>query len=136
MDKFLYLIRQVLLSSFRHFANHSWKEIDTYLSILATTPLNPKELRIPNGLRYHMIDIYVDELEKAESEDKSWPIEKLLAPLQVLGKESPTKTVRERVKIALEDERVKAWLGEDSDASMEARGETVVEDDEWVGIQD
>jgi ribosomal RNA-processing protein 1 len=138
MDKFLYLIRQTLLSSFRHFAKQSWQDtetLDDYLNVLATTPLNPKELRIPNGLRYHMIDIYVDELEKVEEEEKSWPIEKLLAPLQALGKESPTKSIRERAKVALEDDRVKAWLGEEV-AEQEDEGEEAEDKDEWGGIQD
>jgi ribosomal RNA-processing protein 1 len=136
MDKYLYLIRQVLLSSFRHLANQSWRTIDEYLSVLKATPLNPKELRIPNGLRYHMIDIYVDELEKVEDEDKSWPVEQLLAPLQALGKESPTKSIRERVKVALEDERVKVWLGEAVVEDTEESGGVIGHDDEWGGIED
>jgi hypothetical protein len=82
-----------------------------------------------------MIDIYVDELEKVEDENKSWPIEKLLAPLQTLGKMSPTKSIRERVKVALEDERVKVWLGDGVAVGMED-GEQLGEDDEWGGIQD
>jgi ribosomal RNA-processing protein 1 len=138
MDKFLYLVRQTLLSSFRHFAKQSWKDtqtLDEYLHVLATTPLNPKELRIPNGLRYHMIDIYVDELEKVEDEEESWPVDKLLAPLQALGKESPTKSIRERVKVALDDERVRVWLGEEV-AAQEEGGDEAEDKDEWGGIQD
>jgi ribosomal RNA-processing protein 1 len=136
MDKFLYLIRQTLQASFRYFAKGSWKNddrLDDYIAILSKIPLNPKELRIPNGLRYHMIDIYADELEKIEDEEMDWPIEKLLKPLKDLKEQSPTKSIRERAGIALEDERVSKWEGKEVENTDE---EQPKDSDEWGGIQD
>jgi ribosomal RNA-processing protein 1 len=117
MDKFLYLVRQYLSASFSYFAKSAWKDtkcLDEYMDILASTPLNPTEKRIPNGIKYHVIDIYVDELEKVDEETEAeMPVETLLAPLRSMVKESPTKIVREKVKEVLEDDRVRAWLGEE-----------------------
>jgi ribosomal RNA-processing protein 1 len=140
MDKFLYLVRQYLYVSFSYFAKGGWKDtkrLDEYMDILASTPLNPTEKRIPNGIRYHVIDIYVDELEKVDEETEAdMPVEVLLAPFKNLVKESPTKIVRMKVKEALEDDRVKAWLGEELTEEGKTGDEPETNDnDEWGGIE-
>lgn len=79
----------------------------------------------PDGLRYHLIDIWVDELEKvlefeevAGDEDEETPkrkikgdvpIELILRPLEKLRAESAYKPVRTRAAEALEDERLFEW---------------------------
>lgn len=136
MDKFLYLVRQYLNASFSFFAKSGWKDtkrLDEYMNVLSTTPLNPKEKRIPNGIRFHVIDIYIDELEKVDEEtDAEMPVETLLEPLRAVVRESPTKIVRNKVKEALEDDRVKTWLGEE----VEEDGEKEEGIDEWGGIDE
>lgn len=136
MDKFLYLVRQYLNASFSYFAKAGWKDtkrLDEYMDVLAATPLNPTEKRIPNGIRFHVIDIYIDELEKVDEETEAeMPVETLLEPLRSMIKESPTKIVRERVKEVLDDDRVKSWLGEE--AGEEDEKVEVEENDEWGGI--
>lgn len=136
MDKFLYLVRQYLNASFSFFAKSGWKDtkrLDEYMNVLSTTPLNPKEKRIPNGIRFHVIDIYIDELEKVDEEtDAEMPVEMLLEPLRAVVRESPTKIVRNKVKEALEDDRVKTWLGEE----VEEDGEKEEGIDEWGGIDE
>lgn len=136
MDKFLYLVRQYLNASFSFFAKSGWKDttrLDEYMTVLSTTPLNPTEKRIPNGIRFHVIDIYIDELEKVDEETEAeMPIETLLEPLRAVVRKSPTKIVRNKVKEALEDDRVKAWLGEET---TEAEEKEEV-DDEWGGIDE
>lgn len=103
------------------------------MNVLSTTPLNPKEKRIPNGIRFHVIDIYIDELEKVDEEtDAEMPVETLLEPLRAVVRESPTKIVRNKVKEALEDDRVKTWLGEE----VEEDGEKEEGIDEWGGIDE
>jgi ribosomal RNA-processing protein 1 len=74
-------------------------------------PLNPSEQKIPNGLRYHVIDVYVDELDKVDTE-RNAPLEKMLEPLKELGEKSLTKPMKLRVKEALEDERLQDWKSE------------------------
>ena len=73
-------------------------------------------MKIPNGLRYHVLDIYVDELEgfmpEEEEKRKTVPLQELLEPLRRLAKQSPTKPVRKRAQETLDDDRLKEWQGE------------------------
>lgn len=157
MDKFLYLVRQYLAASFRHFARSGWMEtdmIEEYMDVLASTPLNPRDRKIPDGMRYHVVDIYVDELDKVDAQrEGALPLERLLRPLRELAARSPTKVVRKRVKEALDDERLRDWQGQaraqdesedEVDGDHEANdtkkrtsisGENE-DDDEWGGITD
>ena len=90
---------------------------------------SPTDQKMPNGIRYHMVDIYIDELEKiappmAEEggTTSQIPIEMLLEPFKDLLEKSPTKVLRGKVKAMLEDERIKQWLGtdeEDEDEGMD-----------------
>jgi ribosomal RNA-processing protein 1 len=88
-------------------------------------------MKIPNGLRYHIIDIYVDELDKVDTpRNRNLPIDVLLGPLRNLETESPTKAVRLKVKEALEDARLSDWNNQEQ---MEQRDEN---EEEWGGIDD
>jgi len=101
------------------------------LGVLGEIPLEAGDARLPNGLRYHVIDVYVDELERVgalKDGGKGVPLEQLLEPLRKLGKESPTKDVRRKCREALEDERLPG-----NEASVE---EKEVVDGEWGGIED
>jgi len=108
MDKYLYLVRCYIGKGFEECAKKGWDEdefLDEYLSVLADTSLSVRDTKVPNGLRFHVIDIYADELEKAD-DMKKIPLNKVLTPLRKLGKETITKTVRTRVQEALNDERL------------------------------
>jgi ribosomal RNA-processing protein 1 len=114
MDKFLYLVRCYVSKGFEVVKKKEWEDeelIDAYLEILAAVPLNASEPKIPNGLRYHVIDVYVDELDKVDTE-RNAPLERVLVPLKELGENCLTKPVKLRVKEALEDERLQDWKGE------------------------
>ncbi|KFY09955.1 hypothetical protein V491_07875 [Pseudogymnoascus sp. VKM F-3775] len=79
-------------------------------------------------MRYHVIDVWVDELERAgglAEKRKGVELEVLLKPLEVLAKESPTKSVRKKCKEALADERLPG--NEKEDVVME-------EDEGWAGF--
>ncbi|KAJ6167426.1 hypothetical protein N7497_000269 [Penicillium chrysogenum] len=97
----------------------------------------------PDGLRYHLVDIWVDELEKvlefeevAGDEDETpkrkikgdVPMELILRPLEKLRAESAYKPVRTRAAEALEDERLVEWgvrtrkADEDDDSEEEWGG--------------
>ncbi|KAL2353930.1 hypothetical protein BJ546DRAFT_87650 [Cryomyces antarcticus] len=144
MDKFLFLIRQYLAASFRYLARQSWKDaglVGQYMDILAETPLNPPDAKIPNGLRFHVLDIYVDELDKIDADrEGDLPLKTLLWPLQRLEENSPVKLVRTRAKEALNDERLKDWNGKREDASNGTRTAEDVDDaeddGEWGGFED
>ncbi|THX04269.1 hypothetical protein D6D17_05728 [Aureobasidium pullulans] len=65
MDKFLFLIRSFVNAGFAYVAKDSWKDGKTrkdYLDLIREIPLNPREPKVPNGLKYHVVDVYVDEL--------------------------------------------------------------------------
>ncbi|KAL1629868.1 hypothetical protein SLS56_005137 [Neofusicoccum ribis] len=139
MDKFLFLVRQYLNASFRLVARQRWRNadaLDKYLDVLRETPLNPTDQKVPNGLRLHVIDIYVDELDKVdEAREGDLPLEKVLAPLRELGEKSVTKVVRKNVKEALEeDERLEDWNNPKKEG--EKRNGQEGEDEEWGGIDE
>lgn len=143
MDKFLYLVRCYLNAGWRHFAARRWRDaprLSQYLDILRQTPLNPTEPRIPNGLRYHVVDIYIDELDKVdEKREGNMPLEEVLAPLRELGEKSVTKAVRQRVRETLDDEakKLRNWNTQGEESSEEEGNEGEQDqDEEWGGIDD
>ncbi|KAK0660010.1 Ribosomal RNA processing protein 1-like protein B [Lasiodiplodia hormozganensis] len=138
MDKFLFLVRQYLHASFRLFARQHWQKADAlerYLDILRETPLNPTDPKVPNGLRLHVLDIYIDELDKVdEARESGLPLEQVLAPLRELGEKSVTKAIRVRVKETLEeDERLEDW-NNPKKSEEEHNGQD--ESEEWGGIDE
>ena len=148
MDKFLYLVRQNLAASFRYLSRHSWSNAAAtkqYMAVLSDIPLNLSNARIPNGLRYHVLDIYVDELDMVDSERKGdMPLETLLEPVRRMQKESVTKALRKRAKETLDDERLRDW-NDNGDVStqqlverqdQDGSGEEIREDEEWGGIEE
>ena len=143
MDKFLYLVRCYLHASFLRFAQHGWKDVarlHEYMAVLQATPLNPTDAKVPNGLRMHTVDVYIDELDKIdEKREGKIPLEILLGPVRKLAEDSPTKSIRKHVLEALEDERLRDWngIGEQDGGSLEPKGVNgAVEEDEWGGIED
>ncbi|KAF2804830.1 nucleolar protein-like protein NOP52 variant [Mytilinidion resinicola] len=135
MNKFLYLIRQYLFASFRYLSRHGWANTSTItgcMHVLAATPLNSTDPKIPNGLRYHVLDIYVDELDRVDADrEGKMPLEALLAPVRALDMESKTKAVRKSAREVLTDERLKNWNKVEEDAGEESSGGVAVggEDD-------
>ncbi|RAH48209.1 ribosomal RNA processing 1 family protein [Aspergillus brunneoviolaceus CBS 621.78] len=149
--------------------------LESYLAILEEGPLCPLNFdpdqppaneaedfipmpHGPDGLRYHVMDIWVDELEKVlEFEEVTTageegttirkpkglqvPPELLLRPLERLRKESPYKPVRVRAAEVLEDDRLVEWgwkerkVESDSD-DEEEDDEEEDEDAEWGGFGD
>ncbi|PLN83828.1 nucleolar protein,Nop52-domain-containing protein [Aspergillus taichungensis] len=133
-----------------------WSTLESYISIISEGPLCPRNFdpdqppadeandyvpmpHGPDGLRYHILDLWVDELEKVlefEGEDETTrkpreggpPAELLLRPLETLVRESPYKPVRVRAAEALADERLVQWgwkeakVEEDSDDGSEWGG--------------
>ncbi|XP_054434759.1 ribosomal RNA processing protein 1 homolog B isoform X1 [Pteronotus mesoamericanus] len=65
LDKFYMLIRLVLRESFEVLKRNGWEEsqIKLFLDVLMKEVLHP-ESQSPNGVKFHFIDIYLDELSK------------------------------------------------------------------------
>lgn len=153
MDKFLYLVRQYVLATFRFLSRGgAWpdsgpRSVGAHVAVLAGTPLNPTELKIPDGMRYHVLDVYVDELDRADAERGERgraPLGELLKPVRELEKDSPSRQVRERAREVLEDERLKRWNepeeeeeeGSGSEGGGEAEDREEEGEEEWGGIED
>jgi ribosomal RNA-processing protein 1 len=135
MEKFLLLTRRYLGAMLNLCAEKKWKAevVQEQLALLEEIPLNAEDPKIPNGMRYHVIDIFVDELERAGAlaEDrKGVELDVLLAPLVKLQKESPTKSVRTKCKEALGDERLPGNEGDEEMKDVED------EDEGWGGFRD
>ncbi|PWW78814.1 Nop52-domain-containing protein [Tuber magnatum] len=153
MDKFLLLVRGYLASSFRYQHARKWEKdlVGRFMDLLREIPLSPKDMKVPNGLRYHLIDIYVDELEKLKREEMKapLPIAALLSPFEELVLASPTKLVRTRSKELLCDGRLAGWgyckapgaaksqQEEDAEGEDGSDGEEMDDEgEEWGGIDD
>jgi len=76
--------------------------------LLICSPKNPK---IPNSIRYHITDIYLDELDKVQSIEEAGDefvrtLSQLIEPFEKLRKEGSDKTARTKAKDLLEDARL------------------------------
>lgn len=132
MEKFLLLTRRVLAAQLGVCKEGKWKKsvVAEQLSLLEEIPMNVEDLKIGNGIRYHVIDIYIDELEKVgalEEGRKGVELAVLLEPLEKLKSGSPTKSVRQKAKEALADERLP---GNEKSEDVE------MEDEGWGGFDD
>lgn len=136
MEKFLLLTRRYLAATFKVLKEGGWKEkqIKEYMAMLQEIPCNVEDLKISNGMRFHVIDIWVDELDKVGAlelveEEEEGVLEMLLGPMRELNEKSPTKPVRKKAKEALEDERLPG--NEKPEMEGVLRGT-----DEWEGIEE
>lgn len=162
LDKFLLLVRRVLFNQLKRIKESDYDRdlVAAYLSALKASPLSGDK-KVPTGIPYHLVDIYVDEVEKVmfedieededdeEAEEKqkivdSTPLTELIEPFVILSKEAMLKTLREKIKEdVLHDERIQTWGAvvkeevEENDEDDEDQEEGHEEDDsedEWRGF--
>lgn len=86
--------------------------------------------RVPVGIRLHVLDIWIDELEKVEAlgDERAQGFVRALGDMVEELKRCPVKQARQRSAESLEDERL-PWV-----AKEEVEGED--DDEEWGGIDD
>ena len=130
MDKYLRLVRLYISASFTYISNHKWNPTlsNDYLELVERLPLIPDNGKVPDGLKYHVLDVWIDGLESVETSDVD--IRQFLRPIEILGREGRTKKIRERAREVLGDDRLKAWQEEIN--SQEDSGE----EDEWNGFDE
>lgn len=130
MEKFLLLVRRYVGASFEDLKKRGWdeEEMNGMKEVWGEVPLNVDDMRVPNGIRFHVLDLWVDELEKVGvlEEGNEAVLESLLEPVRKLAKGSPTKAVRKKANEALDDERLPG----------NEKVDEVKVDDGWGGIQD
>ncbi|KAL2835905.1 nucleolar protein,Nop52-domain-containing protein [Aspergillus pseudoustus] len=135
-----------------------WSDLKSYLTIIAEGPLNPLNFdpsqpaldekngiipmpHGPDGLRYHLLDIWIDELEKVLEFNEQGkpvgevPIDMLLEPVETLRKEGLHKPVRARAAETLGDERLVQWGFREGVVANNDEGEESSEE-EWGGFGD
>lgn len=155
IDKFYLLIRRYHAATLRRLKNENWdrKLVCGYKQIMSEYPLNVKDGKIPNALRLHMFDIYLDEIERILKESyrksgqdpdnsdivfhiKEFPMEDLLEPVRDISSHSPLKYIRETArKNILQDERLANWGVTDQGTDCGEVEDDDDDDDEWGGIE-
>ena len=117
MDKFLYLCRCYVSAGFEWARRAEWEEgkIETIIDIIQDISLSTELERpqLTNGLRLHVLDIWVDALEGVQGEGSQMPLGLLLAPVRRLSEQTKDKFIRNRAKETLADERLKDWQAQD-----------------------
>lgn len=125
MDKYLYLIRCLVKKGFEVCRAQKWGEevLGMYEETLRGEggPLSPRDGKVPGGLKLHVLDVWVDELEKVD-EKKEADVGRVMEPVRKLMKDSLVKSVRDRAKETVEDERFekgKDWREVEEEAEEE-----------------
>lgn len=165
LDKFLLLVRRVLFNQVKKLKQEDWSEelVQEFLETLREIPLSGNQ-KIPNGIPFHLIDIYAVELERLlfegveeegdEDEEEAAkieeqksqaieeaPLKELIKPFQELSKTALFKPLREKIKEdLLSDERLVEWDAVDSEKSdtekesEDENEERESDEDGWKGF--
>ena len=99
-------------------------------------PLSVRDGKVSDGLRYHVLDVWVDGLVGAEGWEKEVRRGTVMRPVENLRAAGRTKTVRERAREVLEDERLKEAEAEEAEEEEAEEEEAGDEDGEWGGLED
>ena len=130
MDKFLLLVRRVFAAHVRHARGDA-----DVAGVLAEWPFEASGdlRRVPLGVRLHVLDLWVDELEsegilaEGEGSEGRVLVERVGEMVQALL-HCPVKQVRERAREGYDDARLPwAKKGDEEEGEVE-------EDEEWGGI--
>ncbi|EGX88326.1 Nucleolar, Nop52 [Cordyceps militaris CM01] len=138
LDKFLLLVRRVWAAMVRYAAR---AESAVVLAVCREYVFDGDGGDaglgvLPLGLKLHVLDIWVDELERegvlAEEKNKAWVRE--MGDLVEALRRNGTRVVRERAKESYEDERL-PWAARPMEEDEEGE-EDEDEDEGWGGIDD
>ena len=127
LDKFLRLIRYYVNAAFTYLSRRSWDStlLTPYLQLISEIPLSATDMKVPDGLRYHVLDVWAEEFKKVEVDVENEDLVKeVMGPVEVLIREGRTKKIRERAVVAL------------GQAKDEEEGGQEGSDDEWEGLGD
>ncbi|KAJ2343695.1 hypothetical protein GGF43_005639, partial [Coemansia sp. RSA 2618] len=93
VDKYLLLARRMVFFAFKSMQQSGWDEqlVGDYLAVYREIPIDSSDPKVPNSIRTHMGDVYVDELvrlasdiindsDDAQAETGAIPVALLLEP--------------------------------------------------------
>ena len=92
--------------------------------------LSASDGKVPDGIRYHVLDVWVDGLVETEGWEDAGGI---IRPVEILRTEGRTKVVRQRAEEVLRDERLQV-----TDGGVDDNGEDdgIDEEGEFEGFAD
>ncbi|KAG5354592.1 Ribosomal RNA-processing protein 1-like protein [Yarrowia sp. B02] len=143
VDKFYLLLRRYVGYAFERLQKENWDEkwIEKHNEVMQKVALNADNAKIPDSIRYHVLEIYLEELEKVvlknqDEEDDvkelfaEVPVSELLEPVEALSEETNNKIVQERCLEVLENPLLIEWgVAEELEEEQEEE-----EEDEWEGF--
>lgn len=136
MEKFLLLVRRYIGATLAVLRDAGWEEgmVGEMCGVWEEVAFNVGDVRVANGVRFHCVDVFVDELERvgALEEGSGAPVGELLGPLRRLAEGCPSKAVRVKGREALADERLPGNGKEVVDGEVDGGGE----EEEWGGIEE
>ena len=109
MDKFFLLMREYVHAAFLYLHHRGWPQQLTskYLDVIKDLLLESRG-KVADGLRYHIIDVWVDELDSVDG-DKTAPLERILEAIEVVRENGRTKFLKAKAREVFEDERLSKW---------------------------
>ncbi|KAF8544317.1 hypothetical protein BDD12DRAFT_915508 [Trichophaea hybrida] len=139
IDKFLLLVRRYLAVGFRYCKAMKWREDmveNLLLKTLEKTALDPGNQKMPNGVRFQLADIWLDELEKVVGEDRVSAVTTtlLMRPWEAIATRGMQKLWRKKAREVLADERLREWGYEGEFAAKDPTKKG--EEEEWGGFKD
>ena len=120
----MYLLRQYIAYSFTYLQQHAWDKelVAGYLDLLEGVykgksedgigALSTGDGKVPDGVRYHVLDVWVDGLVEREE----WEGVGIMRPVEGLKTQGRTKVMRERAREVLSDERLQGTEERPGDA--------------------
>ncbi|KAF9926133.1 hypothetical protein FBU30_004209 [Linnemannia zychae] len=133
LDKFYLLLRRFLMYSFRMLKENEWdlKTIEEFTTVMINGPLSASNKQVPDGIRFHLIEIYLEELEKVVSvaESGDVPTAHILQPMfHLLGHTINVKVFKKVAEEVFEEILKKTAAGEGEDSDMEDDADLTVFD--------
>ncbi|XP_019623184.1 PREDICTED: ribosomal RNA processing protein 1 homolog B-like [Branchiostoma belcheri] len=107
MDKFFMLVRNMVSQCLEFLRQNQWdaRLTDRFMTIMKEGPMSTSTEEVPNGIRYHICDIWVEELEAVGGQELS-PQELLpfLTPFFMILKVSDNMTLLQSIGTSVLDE--------------------------------
>ncbi|KAK3845875.1 MAG: nucleolar protein,Nop52-domain-containing protein [Linnemannia gamsii] len=141
LDKFYFLLRRFLSYSFRMLKENEWdlETIEEFATVMINGPLNASSKQVPDGIRFHLIEIYLEELEKVVSiaESGDVPTAHILQPMfLLLGQTINGKVFKKVAEDVFEEILKKTAAGEGDDSDFEDDADlTVFDNDEDEDVE-
>ncbi len=142
LDKFLLLVRRVFAAMVRYAVDQGSEGAAVVLDVCREHVFDGEGGSsglgvLPLGLRLHVLDLWVDELDKAGAlaDEKQQALVKAMGDMVEALTRNGTRVVRERAKESYEDERL-PWGTKPESMDEDEDEDEDDDEDGWGGIDD